>query len=87
MCSVSTRGAADLRLHERGTVICTRDGSASESSLVRIGARAVAPQVDPLARLQITHRLPRPLGLIVADESGKRALTERGVTLLDSILK
>jgi hypothetical protein len=39
-----------------------------DRALVRIGARAVAPYVDPLARLQITHRLPRPLGLVVAGE-------------------
>lgn len=39
-----------------------------DRALVRIGARAVAPYVDPLARLQIMHRLPRPLGLIIGDE-------------------
>jgi hypothetical protein len=42
-----------------------RDGSA----LHRIGARAIAPHLeDALARRQIMHRLPRPLGQIVADE-------------------
>lgn len=39
-----------------------------ERALARIGARAVAPHVDSLARLRIVHRLPRPLGLVVADE-------------------
>lgn len=39
-----------------------------DRALVRIGARAVAPYVDRLARLQIMHRLARPLGLIVGDE-------------------
>jgi hypothetical protein len=39
-----------------------------DRALVRIGARAVAPHVDPQARLQIVHRLPRPLGLIVGEE-------------------
>jgi len=39
-----------------------------DRAFVRIGARAVAPHVDPLARLQIMHRLPWPLGLAVGDE-------------------
>jgi len=39
-----------------------------DRALVRIGARAIAPYVDPHARRQIVHRLPRPLGLIVGDE-------------------
>jgi hypothetical protein len=39
-----------------------------DRALVRIGARAIAPYVAPLARLQIVHRLPRPLGLVVGDE-------------------
>lgn len=39
-----------------------------DHALVRIGARAVAPYVDPLARRQVVHRLPRPLGLVVGDE-------------------
>ena len=38
------------------------------SALLRIGARAIAPYVEPLARLQLVHRLPRPLGLVVGDE-------------------
>lgn len=37
-------------------------------ALVRIGARAVAPYVDPLARLTIMHRLPRAIGSIVGGE-------------------
>jgi len=39
-----------------------------ERALARIGARAVAPYVDRLARLQLAHRLPRPLGLAIAGE-------------------
>ncbi|HEX2691395.1 MAG TPA: hypothetical protein VHN14_32500 [Kofleriaceae bacterium] len=39
-----------------------------DRALVRIGARAIAPHVDPLARRQIVHRLPRPIGLVVGDE-------------------
>jgi hypothetical protein len=39
-----------------------------DRALARIGARAIAPHVDPLARLQIVHRLARPLGLVVRDE-------------------
>jgi len=39
-----------------------------DRALVRIGARAIAPHVDPLTRLRIVHRLPRPLGLVVGDE-------------------
>lgn len=43
-------------------------GPLDDRALVRIGARAIAPHVDALARLQIVHRLPRPLGLVVGDE-------------------
>lgn len=39
-----------------------------DRAFARIGARAIAPHVDPLARLQIVHRLARPLGLVVRDE-------------------
>jgi hypothetical protein len=39
-----------------------------DRALARIGARAIAPHVDPLARLQIVHRLARPLGLAIRDE-------------------
>jgi hypothetical protein len=40
------------------------------AALLRIGARAIAPHAgrDPLARLQIMHRLPRSLGQIAGDE-------------------
>jgi hypothetical protein len=37
-------------------------------ALLRIGARAVAPHLDPLARLRIRYRLPRALGRIVTVE-------------------
>lgn len=36
--------------------------------LLRIGARAVAPYLDALARLRIAQRLPWPLGRVVAAE-------------------
>lgn len=39
-----------------------------DRALVRIGARAIAPYIDPQARQQIMHRLPRPLGLVIGDE-------------------
>jgi hypothetical protein len=39
-----------------------------DRALARIGARAIAPHLEPLARLQIVHRLARPLGLVVRDE-------------------
>jgi hypothetical protein len=39
-----------------------------ERALIRIGARAVGPHTDPLTRLRIALRLPRPLGTIVAGE-------------------
>jgi hypothetical protein len=39
-----------------------------DRAVVRIGARAIAPYVGPLARRQLAHRLPRPLGQVVADE-------------------
>jgi len=37
-------------------------------ALVKIGARALAPHTDPLLRRQLVHRLPRPVGLVVARE-------------------
>lgn len=39
-----------------------------DRALARIGARAIAPFIDPVARLRIVHRLPRPLGLAIGDE-------------------
>jgi hypothetical protein len=39
-----------------------------ERALMRIGARAIAPHSDALARLRIALRLPRSLGAIVACE-------------------
>src|SRR5262249_40378821 len=44
-----------------------------ERALVRIGARAAAPYIDRLARLRIAHRLPRPLGLAVAQDMAAAA--------------
>jgi hypothetical protein len=38
------------------------------AALHRIGARAIAPRMDALARRQVMHRLPRPLGQIVGGE-------------------
>jgi hypothetical protein len=37
------------------------------SALVQIGARAIGIYIDVVARAQIMHRLPRPLGLVVGD--------------------
>jgi hypothetical protein len=44
-----------------------RDASVDEDSLAKIGARAIAPYVaaEPLARLVLIYRLPRPLGLVI----------------------
>jgi len=44
-------------------------------ALVRIGARAIARYMDPLARMQIAHRLPRPLGLVALHEMTAAART------------
>jgi len=49
-----------------------------ERALLRIGARAVAPHVDPLVRRQLVHRLPRPLGLAVHSELAAAAHTAVG---------
>jgi hypothetical protein len=49
-------------------------------ALARIGARAIAPYIDPLARLQLVHRLPRGLGLLVGDELTASA----GITTSDA---
>jgi hypothetical protein len=37
-------------------------------ALVRIGGRAIAAHLDPLTRLRIMHRLPRPLGVVLGAE-------------------
>jgi hypothetical protein len=42
--------------------------SLDDRALARIGARAIAPHIDRLARLVLMHRLARPLGLVVAGE-------------------
>lgn len=42
-------------------------GAQGEGSLVEIGARAIAPHTDALARRRLAVRLPRPLGLAVLD--------------------
>ena len=55
-------------------------GSAGPSAVARELSVGLSTAYRDLASLE-------EAGLIVADESGKRALTERGVTLLDSILK
>jgi Mn-dependent DtxR family transcriptional regulator len=55
-------------------------GSAGPSIVARELAVGLSTAYRDLASLE-------EAGLIVADESGKRALTERGVTLLDTILK
>ncbi len=55
-------------------------GSAGPSAVARELSVGLSTAYRDLASLE-------EAGLIVADESGKRALTERGVTLLDSILR
>jgi DNA-binding transcriptional ArsR family regulator len=55
-------------------------GSAGPSAVARELAVGLSTAYRDLASLE-------DAGLIVADESGKRELTERGVTLLDTILK
>jgi hypothetical protein len=44
-----------------------------ERALARIGARAIAPHIDGLMRLQIMHRLPRALGLVIGGELASTA--------------
>jgi DNA-binding transcriptional ArsR family regulator len=55
-------------------------GSAGPSAVARELSVGLSTAYRDLASLE-------EAGLIVADESGKRALTERGVALLDTILK
>jgi DNA-binding MarR family transcriptional regulator len=55
-------------------------GSAGPSAVARELSVALSTAYRDLASLE-------EAGLIVADESGKRALTERGITLLDSLLR
>jgi hypothetical protein len=43
--------------------------------LITIGARAIAPRVDEVARRRIAVRLPRPLGLAIAGELAMQATT------------
>ena len=46
-----------------------------DRALLLIGARAIAPHTSALTRLQIAHRLPRPLGLAVLAELAAWART------------
>jgi Mn-dependent DtxR family transcriptional regulator len=55
-------------------------GSAGPSVVARELSVGLSTAYRDLASLE-------DAGLIVADESGKRALTERGVSLLDTILR
>jgi Mn-dependent DtxR family transcriptional regulator len=55
-------------------------GSAGPSAVARELSVALSTAYRDLASLE-------EAGLIVADESGKRALAERGITLLDSLLR
>ena len=50
-------------------------GLVDDNLLLRIGARAVAPRVDTLARRQLAVRLPRPLGLVLIEELVAHAST------------
>lgn len=50
-----------------------------DRALVRIGARAIAPYVDALARLRLMHRLPRAIGLAIGE-----ALMFHGAPLSDA---
>jgi hypothetical protein len=43
--------------------------------LLRVAARAIAPHVDSLARMQLAVRMPRPLGLVVHAELVAHAST------------
>jgi hypothetical protein len=46
-----------------------------DRALLVIGARAAAPHLDALTRRRIVHRLPRPLGLVIAGELEAAART------------
>lgn len=48
-----------------------------DRALVRIGARAVAPHLDALARLRVAQRLPRALGMVVAADLATAAQVGR----------
>lgn len=52
----------------RAVVARCKLGSLADDALVRIGARAIAPHTDALARRQLVLRLPRPRGLAILAE-------------------
>jgi anti-sigma regulatory factor (Ser/Thr protein kinase) len=81
----STEGSLDraprLSLRQKQVLSLVMElGSAGPSAVARELSVGLSTAYRDLASLE-------EAGLIVADESGKRALTERGVALLDSILK
>jgi hypothetical protein len=52
----------------RASIARCRGVAIDEAGLVRIGARAIAPYFDAFTGRQLIVRLPRPLGLVVAEE-------------------
>jgi hypothetical protein len=76
LAPAAARIAAPPRLgnlgSQRAAIGRARDVSLDRlpDALVIVAARALAPHLspDPLARLQLTRRLPRPLGLLVEHE-------------------
>lgn len=89
--TVPTLTAASIRIERpprfgalgpaRAAIARCRDASVGRTEgLLAIGARALAPHTDTLARRQLAVRLPRPLGLMLRDE-----LERHGSTSTDQV--
>jgi len=59
----------------RDAIVRCRAEATGRELLLRIGARAIGPHTDPMTRRQLAVRLPRPLGLTLADEMLAHATT------------
>jgi hypothetical protein len=66
------------QLGDRRAMIERAKVTLDERALVRLGARAVAPHLATLDRARLVLRLPRALGLVIADELRAFATAERG---------
>lgn len=60
--------AGNLGSHRAALDRCRGASLDDPSALLRIAARALAPHLDPLRRLQVTRRLPYAQGRLVEDE-------------------
>jgi hypothetical protein len=66
-----------LGLQRAAILRCTDVDPTDEVSIIRIAGRALAPHfaTDQLARLALTRRLPRPIGLLIERELDAHAAT------------